>query len=98
MGFSYSQFGLCCDFCGESKPEFNVKKIHCPYGYCQAWACCKNCKAKKLHLVCSIGSTTKTHKEICKDAICKYISSGNNSQCYLLKDHNGPHYCKDGNQ
>lgn len=66
MGFSYSHFGLCCDFCGNSKPEYNVKKLPCPYGYCQAWACCKFCHEKKKHLICSIGKTEKTHLEVCK--------------------------------
>jgi hypothetical protein len=70
MGFSYSSFGLCCDFCGNSKPEYNVRKIACPYGWCQSWACCKNCKAKKLHLKSSSGGTT--HKDTCKKSSIEY--------------------------
>lgn len=64
MGFSYSSNGLCCDFCGKSNPLDNVKKIPCPYGWCQAWACCKSCHAKKLHLRSSSGGTV--HKDTCK--------------------------------
>ena len=70
MGFSYSRYGLCCDFCGKSKPQDNVKKIACPYGGCQAWACCKVCKAKKLHLQSSCGGTT--HKDTCKKSKMEY--------------------------
>ena len=66
MGISYSQYGLCCDFCGKSEPKYNVRKIACPYGYCQAWACCIECKAKKLHLLSSCTNEKKTHKEYCK--------------------------------
>jgi len=64
MGFVYSQYGLCCDFCGKSKPEFNVRKIACPYGYCQAWATCKLCFAEKKHLYASCKDMK--HKEYCK--------------------------------
>lgn len=75
MGFSYSKFGLCCDFCGNSSPEFNVKKINCPYGFCQAWACCKNCQAKKLHLRSScVKNGELNHKDYCKHAVIKYNS------------------------
>lgn len=63
MGFVYSHNGLCCDFCGKDQ---QVSKIACPYGYCQAWACCPGCKAKKLHLLSSCTNQKKTHKEICK--------------------------------
>lgn len=66
MGFSYGPFGLCCDFCDRDEPRINVKKITCPYGYCQAWACCIECKAKKLHLQSSCTPEKKTHKEVCK--------------------------------
>lgn len=40
MGFSYTYLGLCCDFCNNSGSKKNVKKIPCPYGFCQTWACC----------------------------------------------------------
>ena len=73
MGFVYSMDGLlCCDFCGNSKPEYNVKKIPCPYEFCQAWACCKNCKKKKLHLMASCTKENKSHKDICKPRIEEY--------------------------
>lgn len=82
MGFSYTHFGLCCDFCGHSEPEFNVKKIKCPYDFCQAWACCKNCYKKKLHLKASCTNRGLTHKEYCKHAVIKY----NNEAKFLIKD------------
>lgn len=47
MGFSYNHLGLCCDFCSNAGPKGNVRKIACPYGYCQAWACCETCKKAK---------------------------------------------------
>jgi len=72
MGFSYGYFGLCCDFCDRDNPSLNVKKIPCSYGYCQAWACCIECKAKKLHLCASCTPQKKTHKEICKDLAIKF--------------------------
>lgn len=65
MGFSYSAFGLCCDFCGADKSTRKyVKKISCPYGYCQAWACCEVCRAEKKHMASSCANGT--HKETCK--------------------------------
>jgi len=64
MGFSYSQYGLCCDFCGASGKIHQVRKINCPYAYCQAWACCASCKQKKLHLASSCAN--KPHKDYCK--------------------------------
>ena len=64
MGFSYNYLGLCCDFCSNAGPKGNVRKIACPYGWCQAWACCTDCKAKKRHLQCSCGDGL--HKDICK--------------------------------
>jgi hypothetical protein len=63
MGFSYCSHGLCCDFCGDWE---GTKKIPCPYGFCQAWACCPKCKAEKKHLKSSVTSENKSHKEICK--------------------------------
>ncbi len=67
MGFSYGYFGLCCDFCGAQRNTREyVKKIECPYGYCQAWACCNVCRVKKLHMQSSCTNEEKTHKEHCK--------------------------------
>ena len=70
MGFSYNYLGLCCDFCSNAGPKGNVRKISCPYGYCQAWACCETCKKAKKHLMSSCGGTT--HKESCKKASIEY--------------------------
>jgi hypothetical protein len=81
MGFSYSSNGLCCDFCGKSEPKYNVKKIDCPYGWCQAWACCIECKAKKLHLSSSSGGTT--HKETCKANSLEYQKKENEKQALI---------------
>lgn len=58
MGFSYSinprtgRQSLACDFCGTSG---GVRKIRCPYGYCQAWATCPACRKAKKHNVSSVG-------------------------------------------
>lgn len=53
MGFCYGvslrtgRNQLACDFCDKIKDNgVTVKKIKCPYGYCQAWATCNECKAK----------------------------------------------------
>ena len=64
MGFSYTHLGLCCDFCNNSGSQQNVRKISCPYGFCQAWACCNVCFEKKRHLQSSCNK--KPHKESCK--------------------------------
>lgn len=67
MGFSYGYFGLVCDHCGAQRNTRKyVKKIECPYGYCQAWACCDVCRSKKLHMFSSCSLEKKTHKEHCK--------------------------------
>jgi len=69
MGFSYGYWGLCCDFCGfQRNTREYVKKIACPYGYCQAWACCDKCFAEKKHHYSSCSLEKKTHKEHCKKA------------------------------
>lgn len=81
MGFSYSSNGLCCDFCGKSNPLDNVRKIRCPYGWCQAWACCKACKDKKLHLASSCGGTT--HKETCKASSIEYQKKQDEKQALI---------------
>ena len=49
---------LCCDFCdgfkGDSKGTTWVKKIKCPFGYCQSWATCNKCFKEKKHKLSSI--------------------------------------------
>ena len=66
MGFSYGYWGLCCDFCGAQRNTRKyVKKLECPYGYCQAWACCDKCRAEKKHMQSSCTNEIKTHKEEC---------------------------------
>ncbi len=72
MGFSYTHLGLCCDFCNNSGPQQNVRKIACPYGWCQAWACCNVCKKAKKHLQSSCSRENKTHKESCKFFAMEY--------------------------
>ena len=73
MGFSYGYFGLCCDFCGAQRNTRKyVKKISCPYGYCQSWACCDICRAKKLHMQSSCTNEEKSHKELCKVRMIEY--------------------------
>lgn len=71
MGFSYTSFGLCCDFCDNSGSKENVKKISCPYGWCQSWACCNVCYKQKKHLVSSSNSN-QSHKDYCKFMAYKY--------------------------
>ncbi len=75
MGFSYSAFGLCCDFCDHDKSDRSyVRKIKCPFNWCQAWAICDQCKALKKHLLSSCSNEQKTHKEICKQLSIKNSS------------------------
>lgn len=67
MGFCYSAHGLCCDFCNNDHIDSKwVKKIPCPYNWCQAWACCDKCFKKKLHLQSSCTFEKSSHKKICK--------------------------------
>lgn len=53
MGFTKTfnpetgRYKLSCDFCGSIE---GTKKTRCPYGYCQAWAVCANCRKEKKHL------------------------------------------------
>ena len=65
MGFSYTYLGLCCDFCSNSGSKQNVRKIQCPYGFCQAWACCNICFKLKKHLTSSC-NPNKKHNDSCK--------------------------------
>lgn len=62
MGFCYAinwkgNEVLSCDFCGgfkeDSKGTLSVRKIRCPFEYCQAYATCNNCRSKnnkELHI------------------------------------------------
>lgn len=59
MGFTYAVSNngrqyLCCDFCGKSKINgLTVRKIRCPFRWCQAYATCQNCKhlnTKEAHI------------------------------------------------
>ena len=65
MGFSYTYLGLCCDFCSNSGSKQNVRKIQCPYGFCQSWACCNICFKLKKHLTSS-SNPNKKHNDSCK--------------------------------
>ena len=65
MGFCYDSQGLlCCDFCGKSG---EVRKIACPYNWCQHWATCADCRHEGKHHVASCGGGG-THAEVCKQA------------------------------
>jgi hypothetical protein len=86
MGFTYTMFGLCCDFCGVSRTTDQVRKINCPYAYCQAWACCENCKQKKLHLRSSC-EPEKLHKDYCKLEAEKVRQRENERQKLLHDGH-----------
>ena len=63
MGFSYCEGKLCCDFCHSFG---KTRKIACPYGWCQAWATCPDCKAKGKHKASSCSHEGGSHDEICK--------------------------------
>ena len=51
MGFCYQVSGgrrsLCCDSCGNAG---GVRKHLCPAGWCQSWALCSSCWAKRSEL------------------------------------------------
>ena len=72
MGFVYALGLLCCDFCDHNhltKPSIKwVKKIPCPYGYCQAWAVCDQCHSKGKHKEASmfVGSELSFNHQGCK--------------------------------
>lgn len=105
MGFSYSAYGLCCDFCDHDKSTRKyVRKIQCPYGFCQAWACCDVCRAEKKHMASSCTPEKKTHKEICKVRMIEYdikklnekgikcVKSGllcSNCKCHVIRIDSG---------
>lgn len=73
MGFSYGYWGLCCDFCGAQRNTRKyVKKLPCPYGWCQHWACCDICRLKKNHTVSSCSPEGFSHKQVCKPLMKKY--------------------------
>jgi len=69
MGFTYgrnpytNRMTLACDFCNGIKTDTHkdgglimwVRKIPCPYGYCQAWATCNICYKKGRHKFSSTG-------------------------------------------
>lgn len=44
---------LVCDFCGGHP----ARKIRCPYGYCQAWATCADCRRAGKHKKSSNGGS-----------------------------------------
>ena len=71
MGFCYDMDGLlCCDFCGQSG---QVRKIKCPYGWCQPWATCPECKSNGKHHIPSCGGKEgQTHKDVCKQAYADF--------------------------
>ena len=82
MGFCYGtnyrtgRQCLACDFC--SKADGTVKKIPCPYGWCQAWATCAICKKQGKHKYGSMGiaNVTKEEEQKLRD---------NHAQCKLRK-------------
>ena len=60
MGYSYTRGHngrhlLDCDVCGNAG---GVRKIRCPFGYCQAVAICASCKKKHPEVV-----SAATHRE-----------------------------------
>lgn len=67
MGYCYEGRKLCCDNCGFA----GSRKYKCPYGYCQAVALCKTCKAdpvvkmkvKKSHSNCEEGAKVWNRRE-----------------------------------
>jgi len=88
MGFSYGYYGLCCDFCGAQRDTRKyVKKLECPYGYCQAWACCDQCRAEKKHMQSSCTPARQTHKEFCKAAMIKHDKAEQEKQAILDAGH-----------
>lgn len=67
MGYSYCAGYLCCDFCDRYGPGREVRRMKCPYDWCQPWATCADCRKLKKHHVSSAGGPG-THREICKPA------------------------------
>ena len=64
MGFSYSCFGLCCDFCDHDKStRKNIYKLKCPFGYCQDWAICDKCRKLGKHKFSSCGMPNDPEKK-----------------------------------
>jgi hypothetical protein len=52
MGYSYQGRQLCCDVCGKVG---GVRKVRCPFGYCQAVAICPACKKEHPEYVSKEG-------------------------------------------
>jgi len=65
VGFTYCEGRLCCDFCDAHGQSAGVRRMRCPYGYCQDWATCADCRKLGKHKVSSNGGRG-THREICR--------------------------------
>ena len=54
----------------ERRVAFTVRRVGCPYNWCQAWAACTDCRAEGRHLYASCVSSVKgdgqTHRNVCK--------------------------------
>lgn len=86
MGFCYSANGLCCDFCNaDHSTRKYVRKIKCPYEYCQAWACCDQCRSEKKHM--SSSCAEGTHKETCKELATRADKKEQEKQAILDAGH-----------
>lgn len=72
MGFSYTQYGLACDLCPAYLPSAKIKKVPCPFGYCQAWAACEVCRESGKTNQCSCTPEKATHKQVCKPLAEKF--------------------------
>ena len=93
MGYSYDGQGrLCCDSCGRSG---GVRKIRCPFGWCQSAALCPDCRSnkhrswltKELHrqLGCEAGAAEARQRAAEQQAL---FDSGNYVRTSAL-GHNG---------
>lgn len=88
MGYCYSFEGLlCCDICGKTG---NVRKVKCPFGWCQSIAACPDCRKSHSHefgkaahqaLGCEKYSKDFDAKERLKDQL---MASGQAVRCSAL--------------
>lgn len=96
MGYSYTVTAdgrelLDCDVCGNSG---GVRKIRCPFGYCQAIAICPKCRAEHPEYVSKAGhkeqGCERRHEAFMaeREKEARLIAEGRFVRCAALQ-HNG---------
>ena len=94
MGYCYAEVDgrhvLCCDICGD---HGGVRRVRCPYGYCQATAACPKCRkehktefSKARHADCKVRSA-EFHARECEQQ--RLLDAGLAVRCSALSTDDG---------